>query len=119
MKKLILKRNSRSARRRRIRSRVFGTAQRPRLSVFRSSQHIYAQLINDEKSSSIAHVSSVTVAKTQKATKKEMAKIVGKKIAEAAKAKGVTKVSFDRGGFDYSGRVKDLAEAARSGGLEF
>lgn len=101
-----------------MREHVFGTAARPRLSVYRSTSHIYAQLIDDEKKVTIC--SSSTVAKdidVSGKTKTEAADAVGKKLAEKAKALGIEKAVFDRGGYLYIGRVKALADGARSGGL--
>jgi large subunit ribosomal protein L18 len=86
------------------------------LSVFKSNRYMYAQLINDETSTTIAHVTSEKMKAKGMVAK---AKLVGKKIAEAAAAKNIKKVVFDRGGFIYTGRVKALAEAAREGGLNF
>lgn len=108
----------RQKRHRRVREHVSGTAVRPRLSVYRSTSHIYAQLIDDEKKVTIC--ASSTVAKDIDAkgmTKSEAAEAVGKKIAEKAKALGIEKAVFDRGGYLYIGRVKALADGARSGGL--
>ena len=106
----------------RVRARVVGTAERPRLCVYRSLEHIYAQIIDDRSGRTIASGSSV-----DKETKKGLkgggniasAKAVGKIIAERAKAAGVAKVVFDRGGYKYHGRVKALADAAREAGLQF
>ncbi len=100
----------------RIRKKVMGTAERPRLSVFRSSKGIYCQVIDDIAGHTLA---AATHKESEKATKTVQAQTVGTLIAEKAKAAGVTKVVFDRGGFLYHGRVKALAEAARAGGLEF
>ena len=102
---------------------LFGTPERPRLSVFRSSKHIYAQLIDDHAGKTLAYVGS-TAAETRGADLKNggniaAAKVIGRAIAERAKALGVTKVAFDRGGRQYHGRVKALADAAREGGLQF
>ena len=100
----------------RVRAKVAGTAERPRLVVFRSLKHIYAQLVDDTANRTIATVGDqdiLTMKKTEKATE------VGKRIAERAKALGLTKVVFDRGGYQYHGRVKAVAEGAREGGLEF
>ena len=102
----------------RIRSKVSGTEARPRLAVFRSNKAIYAQLIDDLKGLTIASASSVTL-KEVKGTKVDVSKAVGKKLAEEAKSKGVTDVTFDRGGYLYHGRVKALADGAREGGLNF
>ncbi len=112
---------SKSARRekirRRIRKTVSGTADRPRLSVYRSNKEIYAQIINDVDGVTIASASSRDLKGSL--AKKESAKEVGVKIAEKAKAAGVETVSFDRGGYLYHGRVLSLAEGAREGGLKF
>lgn len=105
-----------------IRSRIFGSPERPRLSVFRSDKHIYAQLIDDYAGKTLAAVSS-TVSEVRGDLKNggnlAAAKRVGKAIAERAKQIGVSKVAFDRGGRQYHGRVKALADAAREGGLSF
>ena len=106
----------RERRHRRIRARVSGTMERPRLAIFRSNRFVYAQLIDDDKGVTLAAASSKDI---KDKTMTEDAKIVGERIAKAAKEKGVTKVVFDRGGFTYSARVKALADAARAGGLEF
>ncbi len=114
-------RAARLRRHRRVRLKVSGTTQQPRLSVFRSLSHIYAQVIDDLSGHTLAAASDLESAlKTGNGTKKsETAKAVGKAIAERAKAAGVQRVVFDRGGFRYHGRVKALADAAREGGLEF
>jgi large subunit ribosomal protein L18 len=106
----------------RVRKNLSGTAQRPRLNVFRSLNHIYAQIINDE--TGVTLVSASTMDKDISATLSyggnvEAAKIVGKAVAERAVAKGISKVVFDRGGYLYHGRVAALAAAAREAGLEF
>lgn len=101
---------------RRVRSQISGTAERPRLSVFRSNRNIYAQLVNDTTGTTIASASDVKVAK---GTKVERAEKVGQEIAAAAKAQKISTVLFDRNGFKYAGRVKTLADSAREGGLEF
>jgi large subunit ribosomal protein L18 len=102
----------------RIRSRVSGTAERPRLAVFRSVKHIYAQVIDDTKGHTV-----VAAGSSEKDTKNggnvAGAKEIGKLVAERAKDKGIKAVVFDRGGYQYHGRVKALAEAAREAGLEF
>lgn len=106
----------------RVRKKVFGTAQRPRLNVFRSSNHIYAQLIDDLQGVTLASVSTLdeeVKAEAAYGGNKHAAKIVGKAIAEKAKAAGIKEVVFDRGGFLYHGRVRELAEAARETGLQF
>ncbi len=106
--------------RKRIRKVSSGTAERPRLSVFRSNSEIYAQVINDENGTTLLAVSSrdKDLAKA-KGSKTEIANLVGKAIAEKAKKAGIDKVAFDRGGNLYHGRVKSLAEGAREAGLEF
>jgi large subunit ribosomal protein L18 len=106
----------------RIRKKISGTAERPRLSVFRSSKHIYAQLIDDEKGITLAFASTLDKELRGKITNGgtvEAARQVGELIAKRAKEKGVAKVVFDRGGYLYHGRVQALADAAREGGLEF
>lgn len=100
----------------RVRSVVSGTASRPRLSVFRSLGHIYAQLIDDTSGRTLASASSQKQGKFKKTDASDM---VGKQIAEKAKELKIDKVVFDRGGYKYHGRVKALAEAARAGGLKF
>ena len=109
----------RTIRRYRIRKRVQGTAERPRLSVFRSSRHIYAQLVDDLQGITIAQASSREATKGDTKGKTPASAEVGKLLAERAKAKGIVRVSFDRGGYLYHGRVKALADGARAGGLEF
>ena len=110
----------RERRKLRIRNKVSGTTERPRLSVFRSAGHIYAQVIDDVKGVSIAHVSSLSKElKGGKGTKSDMAKAVGKSIAAMLKTKGVEKVVFDRNGYMYHGRIKALADGAREAGLQF
>ena len=94
-----------------------GTAQRPRLTVFRSNTQIYAQLIDDVNGVTLAAASSLGL--KEKVTKTEQAAIVGKKVAQVAQEAGITAVIFDRNGYLYHGRVKQLAEAAREGGLKF
>jgi large subunit ribosomal protein L18 len=116
---------SRSARKRRqkyVRLKVSGTPERPRLNVFRSIQHIYAQLIDDTTGNTLASASTVdneVMAMIAGKGKKEQAAIVGKVVAERAKSAGYSQVVFDRGGYLYHGRVKALADGAREGGLEF
>jgi large subunit ribosomal protein L18 len=101
----------------RIRKTVMGTAERPRLCVFRSGKHMYAQIINDVTATTLVTATSVNL-KTE-ASGKELAQLVGKEIAKVATAKGVKTVVFDRNGFVYHGRVKALADGAREGGLNF
>ena len=102
----------------RIRKRVEGTPERPRLAVYRSGKHIYAQIIDDTKGHTLASASSLK-ADDVKGCNVDGAVAVGKLIAESAKAAGVEKVVFDRGGYLYHGRIKALADAAREGGLDF
>src|SRR5438552_1620674 len=111
----------RERRHRRVRGKVNGSAERPRLNVFRSVNHIYAQLIDDDNGRTLAAASSLdpSIRNGNKGGNVEGAKSVGELIAQRAKEKGVTAVVFDRGGFKYHGRVKELADAARAGGLEF
>ena len=113
---------SRIRRHRRVRKRVEGNLQRPRLNVFRSSEEIYAQVIDDQAGHTLISASSIDHelrSKTKDLKKTEQARLVGLKIAERAKQIGISQVVFDRGGFQYIGRVKALADAAREGGLEF
>jgi large subunit ribosomal protein L18 len=105
-----------------VRKHVVGTPERPRLNVFRSLNHIYAQVIDDSKGHTIASASTVDPeVETRLAglKKTEQARVVGKVLAERALSQGITQVVFDRGGYKYHGRVKALADAAREGGLEF
>lgn len=112
--------NRRSKIKYRVRKRVHGSAERPRLSVFRSNKAIYAQVINDLEGRTLASASSHTKdIGEQKVTKTEAAKLVGKLVAERALKAGVDKVVFDRNGYLYHGRVQSLAEGAREGGLKF
>ena len=105
-------------RRKRIRGKISGTAERPRLSIFRSNKNIYAQLIDDVAGVTLASASTLDE-NVSDATKVEQAAAVGKAIAEAAKAKNISTVVFDRSGYLYHGRVQALADAARENGLEF
>lgn len=117
---MILSKSDRKLRiRRRIRKVSFGTATKPRLSVFRSNKEIYAQLIDDNSGNTLASASSRDKNVDAKGTKTEIANAVGKAIAEKAKSAGIETVSFDRGGNLYHGRVKSLAEGAREAGLKF
>ena len=110
---------ARERRQRRIRGKVTGTAERPRLAVFRSNKGISAQLIDDVGGRTLAGASWVTLPKSFKGNKTEQAAEVGKRLAAAAKSAGVEMVVFDRGGYLYHGRVKALADGAREGGLKF
>ncbi len=103
----------------RIRKRVAGSAARPRLAVYRSQSHVYAQVIDDRAGRTIVSASSAEKSGTASGGNLAGAKAIGKLIAERAKAQGVSKVVFDRGGYLYHGRVKALADAARAAGLEF
>jgi large subunit ribosomal protein L18 len=102
----------------RIRQKLSGTAERPRLNVFRSLNHIYAQVIDDQNRVTLASASTIAL-KSKSGGNVAAAKEIGKAIAEKAREKGIKKVVFDRGGFLYHGRVKALADAAREAGLEF
>ena len=107
-------------RRRRVKKKVQGTSERPRLCVFRSNAHIYAQLIDDDKRITLIGTSSLSLGEEAKGlTKTERSRLVGKRIAQLALERGIKKVVFDRNGYKYHGRVKALAEGAREGGLEF
>ncbi|MEM8886689.1 MAG: 50S ribosomal protein L18 [Bacteroidota bacterium] len=120
MARTALKVRRRNRIRRRLRTRISGTAAKPRLSVFRSNKQIYAQLIDDESGVTLASCSSREKdLNLQAVSKTESSKEVGKKLAEIAKSKGIEAVVFDRGGYKYHGRVKALAEGAREGGLNF
>ena len=106
----------------RVRKNISGTADRPRLNVFRSLAEIYAQVINDETGQTVVSASSIDSelrAKLVGKKKSEQARIVGEMVAERAKAQGIEQVVFDRGGYRYIGRVKALADGAREGGLKF
>lgn len=102
----------------RIRRKVSGTSERPRLAIFRSVAHIYAQVIDDTKGVTIVAASSTEKGSTATGGNIAAAKEIGKRVAERAKEKGVTRVVFDRGGYLYHGRIKALADAAREAGLE-
>lgn len=116
------RREARMRRHQRLRQRVVGTTEKPRLNVYRSLHHIYAQIIDDSVGHTLVSASSVEPelrAKLGSTGNKEAAKEVGLILAERAKEKGIAKVVFDRGGFIYHGRVASLADGAREGGLEF
>lgn len=113
---------NRLQRHKRVRRKISGTAQRPRLSVFRSSNNIYAQIIDDTNRVTLVAASSLDASIKEAVNhggNKEAAKMVGSMIAKKAVEKGITEVVFDRGGYLYHGRVKELAEAAREAGLKF
>lgn len=120
-----LKQVQRLRRSRRVRGKIEGTAARPRLSVFRSSKHIYAQLIDDTTGTTLASASTLPAKEARAGlglktgANVAAAKLIGQKIAEAAKAKGITMAAFDRGHYRYHGRIKALADGAREGGLQF
>ncbi len=95
-----------------------GTAERPRLAVYRSNRHIYAQVIDDFAGRTLAQASTLSTGEDRDASPKEKAKEVGRAVAERARDAGISRVSFDRGGFKYHGRVQAVAEGAREGGLE-
>lgn len=103
----------------RVRGKISGTAERPRLNVFRSENHIYAQVIDDVKGVTICSASTVEKGFEGKGSNKEAARRIGETVAKRAAEKGVNEVVFDRGGNIYHGRVKELAEGAREGGLKF
>jgi large subunit ribosomal protein L18 len=121
-KKAFERRNARTRRHRRVRKRILGTAERPRLAVFRSSKHIYAQVIDDAKGHTVAAASSLEKdlkGQLKTGADKSAAAAVGKLLAERARKAGVTAVVFDRGAYKYHGRIKALADGAREGGLSF
>ena len=106
----------------RVRKKVFGTPERPRLAVYRSNKHIYAQIIDDTKGHTLAFASTLDKelkGRLEKTWSKEAAKEVGKLIGKRALEKGIEKVVFDRGGYKYHGRIKELADGAREAGLKF
>ncbi len=113
------KNKAREARHRRVRKKISGTPERPRLNVFRSSKHIYAQVIDDVNGVTLAAASSLSKGFEGNGGNKDGARTVGQMIAQQAKDKGITAVVFDRGGNIYHGRIKELAESARENGLEF
>ena len=111
--------NRRAKIKRRIRKKITGSAQSPRLTVFRSNKQIYAQLIDDSQGVTLASASSYNNKAADKLAKIEQAAVVGKEIAEKAIKAGISSVVFDRNGYLYHGRVKSLADSAREGGLKF
>lgn len=116
MMKLNSKNDKRQRRHRRVRAKVKGTAERPRLSIFKSNKAVYAQLIDDEKGVTLASATSLKMKENSLLLK---AKSVGNLIATVAKSKGIKSVVFDRGGYVYTGNVKAIADSAREGGLKF
>ncbi len=122
MIKKIDRKEKRKRRHLRVRKKVFGTPERPRLAVYRSNKHIYAQIIDDTKGHTLVSASTLDKelrGKLEKTWNREAAREVGKLIGKRALEKGIKKVVFDRGGYKYHGRVKELAEGAREAGLEF
>ncbi|KAK1294667.1 hypothetical protein QJS10_CPA16g01813 [Acorus calamus] len=122
--KTVTRRDNRIARHERIRKKVEGTPERPRMCVFRSSKHIYVQVIDDSKMHTLASASTMQKPVSEELDYScgptiEVAKKVGETIAKTCLEKGITKVAFDRGGYPYHGRIEALAEAARENGLEF
>ncbi|MDP2719312.1 MAG: 50S ribosomal protein L18 [Dehalococcoidia bacterium] len=115
-------RSARAARHHRIRTRVQGTAERPRLCVFRSLNHVYGQIIDDVKGATLISASTLDTELREKVNdmpKKDIANLVGKLVGQRALEKGITTIIFDRAGYKYHGRVKSLAEGAREAGLQF
>ena len=119
MFKKLDKKTSRARRHLRVRKKVFGTPERPRLSVYRSEKNIYAQIIDDVNAITLVSASSLDKDFSSKGGNKEGAKAVGELVAKKALEKGVNEVVFDRGGYVYHGRVQQLAESAREAGLKF
>lgn len=121
MKKIIAKSKADKRKRlhKKIRAKISGTGEVPRLAVFKSNRFVYAQIINDDLGKVLASASDIKTYLTSKVNKVESAKKVGLELAENAKKANIKKVVFDRGGFSFKGRVKALAEGAREGGLEF
>lgn len=114
-----IKNEKREARRKRVRAKILGTEKKPRLNIFRSLNHIYAQLVNDLSGKTMFSASDLELKGKTKATKTEKAKEVGKLLASKASVKGIKQVVFDRAGYKYHGRVKAVADGARESGLEF
>ncbi len=122
MDKNIAKSNAHLKRKKRVRKKIFGTGERPRLVVFRSLNHVYAQVIDDEKGATLVSASSLLPeikGASVEDGKKGIAKKVGELVAERAIAQGISQIAFDRGGYQYHGRVRSLAEGARGKGLNF
>jgi large subunit ribosomal protein L18 len=119
---VVSRRERRDRKHERVRRKVSGSNERPRLNVFRSSKHIYAQIIDDVKGQTLVAASSLSKELAEKfktGANKAAARAVGKLVAEKAKAKNIAAIVFDRGGYAYHGRIKELAEGAREGGLKF
>jgi large subunit ribosomal protein L18 len=122
MNKNIAKKQTYLKRKKRVRKKIWGTIEQPRLSVFRSARHIYAQIVNDDQGMTLVAVSSMSKEIGERAiegAKKGIAKKVGELLAERALSKGIQRICFDRGGYKYHGRVGSLAEGARHKGLDF
>ena len=120
MKNLIkINRTKKQFRAKRVRAKLFGNAERPRICAFRSNQHIYAQLIDDAKGVTVASASDLDFKKADKKTKTELAKMVGQQLAKKAQELKITQAIFDKGQYKYHGIVKALADGAREGGLKF
>jgi large subunit ribosomal protein L18 len=118
--KKVNRNKSRKNRHERVRQKVYGTPERPRLNVYRSGNHIYAQIIDDVAGHTLASASTLDKSLNLTSTQnKEAAKVIGELIAKRALEKGIQEVVFDRGGFIYHGRIKELAEGAREAGLKF
>ncbi len=113
------KKEQREKRHRRVRAKIHGIKDRPRLCIFKSNKHIYAQIIDDKKGRTLVFASDLEIKDSKKDKKTDLAQKVGQLIAEKAKEKKIKKVVFDRGGFKYHGRVKTLADEARKYGLQF
>lgn len=113
------KKTQKERRHRKVRAKIQGTDERPRLCVFRSNKHIYAQIIDDEKGRTLISASDLEVKDSKKDKKTDLAQKVGQLIAQKAKEKKIKTVVFDRGGFRYHGRIKTLADEARKQGLQF
>lgn len=109
----------RKRRHKRVRAKISGTKQRPRLAVFFSNRHVIAQLIDDESAHTLLASSDLSIKQAQRKSMTEKAKLVGNDIAKKAKAKKITSIIFDRGGFSYSSRIRTLADTVRKGGLAF
>jgi large subunit ribosomal protein L18 len=109
----------RERRKLRVRKKVSGTGERPRLTVFRSNKQIYAQVVDDKTGTTLVSSTSLKLSPPDDANKSKVAELVGEAVAEACKSKGITAVVFDRNGYIYHGRVKALADGARKGGLQF
>lgn len=122
MNRFKVKNAKRRRRHNRVTRKVFGTAERPRLCVFRSNRNIYCQLVNDQAQRTVTHASTMEKEMREKLTNranKDASKEIGKRIAQKAVALGIKQVRFDRAGYKYHGNVKELAEGAREGGLKF